>query len=220
MIFEVLIVLFLVVGVVMSIVYKAKQKSTEGIRVFIFCVCLLILVLAFAVDDASKASVYSTYDLNPLKYIKLQQMSNQKYVIHSTSNGQYYFMHDGVMNDTNTKRVLIVNIEDSKFDEPTIIECFTKPSFWRSFILSRLDKCIIYVLVINEDQILEQNTKQNETLPEWLSSHSGRVFYVFCLLFCNSLYVPLSEIASSNSGKTPIEFSSIFSATWYISCPG
>lgn len=195
MIFEILFVLSLVVGIVLAIVNKVNQRSNEATFACVLVICVILAYVGIIVDSASKASVHSVHELKPLEYAKLQELSDKKYVIHST-NGKYYFMHDGTMDDAS--RVFIVSIEGPKYDEPTMIKCVTKPSIWRAFILSHDYNAICYVLVINNDQIIEQvNTDQiteKNNLPEWLSSHQGGflMFFVsFYVVYGSHFYLKL-----------------------------
>ena len=171
MIFELLILILTVLTIALLIVQKIWRKDTGSI-VSIIAPAIPIFMLISAL-----VGTYSTYQLQqlvPTEEYALQEIHEGKYAIHSADD-KYHFMYND--NISTQEFVQIVSVSQSKYSTPTVILCRQKPTFWRPLVTSLLRTC--YILVVDEENILElEQPKQQETLPEWLTSHSGEFLLI------------------------------------------
>ena len=105
-------------------------------------------------------------DLEPVAEFQLEEISPDCYVSHS-NNGKYYIKYDQSITDI--VNPVIVDLEASKRNSPTVIVCQIKPSFLYPHYVNILTSSRKYVLIALESQIEDEMTQIEATpSPNWL----------------------------------------------------
>ena len=139
-----------------------------GITILIILGLFFLSLYIFDCQLTSPVHQIALSDLEPVTEFQLEEITPDCYAIHS-NNGKYYIKYDH--STTDIVNPVIVDLEASKRNSPTIILCQIKPSFLYPQYVNLITSSHKYVLIVSESQIEDETTKlEVEATPslDWL----------------------------------------------------
>ena len=169
MIFEVLLLGLWLSALIVGIIHIITRKKNSATVPIILAFSIVVLLTLFTVNTLY---LKNPNNFTPVNEYSLQEIREGKYAVCSISQKFCFYMHDNNVYEVDP--ILYIKLDDTKYTVPTVIECKPNSSKWVSNVVNLTNK--YYILVINDDQIMQQadyQNKQQKILPKWLTSHQG-----------------------------------------------